>query len=135
MQNDYLIINSTNFQIQTNSTCDLLTQAIKRYQSRLFIQDCGRLNSALKGKPSFYVPRYENISKVEKFSRNYLKSLTVSFDGDCEKWPQMDMIEKYKLIVEENGSEIVGSSVWGALRGLETFAQLLGRLINFKQII
>lgn len=38
----------------------------------------------------------------------------------------MNMNEKYNLnISATKGAEIVGDSVWGALRGLETFSQML----------
>src|SRR5699024_8741716 len=55
-----------------------------------------------------------------------LTNLTIKFDGPCERLPHMNMKEGYKLIVDaKTGAEVHGESVWGALRGLETFSQMV----------
>uniref|UniRef100_A0A8C4YG21 Beta-hexosaminidase n=1 Tax=Gopherus evgoodei TaxID=1825980 RepID=A0A8C4YG21_9SAUR len=45
----------------------------------------------------------------------------------CDGFPDMDSVESYKLSTSEDPSLLSSESVWGALRGLETFSQLIWR--------
>nr|XP_042707540.1 beta-hexosaminidase subunit alpha isoform X2 [Chrysemys picta bellii] len=45
----------------------------------------------------------------------------------CDGFPNMDSVESYKLSTSEDLSLLSSESVWGALRGLETFSQLVWR--------
>ncbi|XP_032625314.1 beta-hexosaminidase subunit alpha isoform X2 [Chelonoidis abingdonii] len=45
----------------------------------------------------------------------------------CDGFPDMDSVESYKLSTSEDFSLLSSESVWGALRGLETFSQLIWR--------
>ncbi|XP_075753666.1 beta-hexosaminidase subunit alpha isoform X1 [Pelodiscus sinensis] len=45
----------------------------------------------------------------------------------CDGFPDMDSVESYKLSTSEELSLLSAESVWGALRGLETFSQLVWR--------
>ncbi|KAM7151291.1 beta-hexosaminidase subunit alpha isoform 1-T1 [Macrochelys suwanniensis] len=45
----------------------------------------------------------------------------------CDGFPDMDSVESYKLSTSEDLSLLSSESVWGALRGLETFSQLVWR--------
>lgn len=55
----------------------------------------------------------------------HLNSVAVSLMGRCEEWPHLDMDEKYELHIDDKGAFIQALSVWGLLRGLETFSQLI----------
>ncbi|EMP38930.1 Beta-hexosaminidase subunit alpha [Chelonia mydas] len=45
----------------------------------------------------------------------------------CDGFPDMDSVESYKLSTSEDLSLLSSESIWGALRGLETFSQLIWR--------
>ncbi|VDO03645.1 unnamed protein product [Rodentolepis nana] len=40
-------------------------------------------------------------------------------------WPSAEMNESYSLVVDSDGVKIIAKEVWGAIRALETFSQLL----------
>ncbi|KAL8613275.1 hypothetical protein ACOMHN_001599 [Nucella lapillus] len=81
--------------------CGVIDDAISRYRHilALFKDD-----SAEEGS---------DISKVE---------ITVE-TGRCEELPYLDMDESYSLFTHKDKVTIRSRSVWGALRGLETFSQ------------
>ncbi|KFP70941.1 Beta-hexosaminidase subunit alpha, partial [Acanthisitta chloris] len=45
----------------------------------------------------------------------------------CDGFPSLDSKENYKLSVSKGSMLLSADAVWGALRGLETFSQLVGR--------
>ncbi|KAH9393890.1 hypothetical protein TYRP_021422 [Tyrophagus putrescentiae] len=125
MTEDYHLVHSDSFRIITESSCDIITTAIKRYTtSRLFVEDCSKLNPAFKGK--FFIPHRLDHSADPK-NRGLLQNVTLkTLTADCPRWPQMDsLVEKYSIVVDEHGATITGQTVWGAIRGLETLSQLL----------
>ncbi|KAL3870313.1 hypothetical protein ACJMK2_038389 [Sinanodonta woodiana] len=90
------------FSIVHDVDCDILVAAEKRYQDLLFGKQSGRKTPSLK--------------QVEKL---HITS------GKCEKYPSIDSNESYVLKVSPGIALLESSAVWGALRGLETFSQLL----------
>jgi len=58
-----------------------------------------------------------------------LGSLVVSVDNDETPFPVLDDDESYSLVVPAGGdaATLTAATVWGALRGLETFTQLVSR--------
>uniref|UniRef100_A0A914UJ16 Beta-hexosaminidase n=1 Tax=Plectus sambesii TaxID=2011161 RepID=A0A914UJ16_9BILA len=103
------------FNFKTAYKCDIIDQAFIRYQKLLFPSskkwddniddDFGAGNDA---DPS-------------------LTFLTVTISEECPTGvPQLGMDESYKLDVPSSGAAVLtAAQVWGALRGLETFSQLL----------
>ncbi|XP_015727865.1 beta-hexosaminidase subunit alpha [Coturnix japonica] len=45
----------------------------------------------------------------------------------CNGFPSLDSKERYKLNISRDSMLLYADAVWGALRGLETFSQLVGR--------
>ncbi|CAF3009680.1 unnamed protein product [Rotaria sp. Silwood2] len=54
-----------------------------------------------------------------------LKRLNVNVEQPCEQWPSLESNESYTLVVEKGHATLNSVSIWGALRGLETFSQLV----------
>ncbi|RWS08862.1 beta-hexosaminidase subunit alpha-like isoform X3 [Dinothrombium tinctorium] len=106
---DFYYINreTFRFKIVNNSqlfNCDILLNAISRYNDLIFNNFTLRNNLRLKE----------------------LHSLEIYVKGGCEQWPRLDMDESYTLdLLQKN--LLSSRSVWGALRGLETFSQLIDK--------
>lgn len=127
MGTNNLTVDPMNLEMTTDSQCDIIVEALERYRGILLTE---------KGKPSM-----GSFKKLDVLARRKagtwvdihigasdanLTSLHVSVEGgSCERYPYLDMKESYVLAVFENGTALIKSpSVWGALRGLESFSQL-----------
>ena len=98
-------------------TCDLLVESTKRYEKLIY-------NSVLNQHIRFSA------------QRDTIKTLTVKLASECEQYPHQDMDETYTLNVTHTEPYLFSDSIWGIMRGLETFSQLVyetsasGVLIN-----
>jgi hexosaminidase len=93
--------------------CDILFAAVDRYFQLIFSPPMSqkRKDDTLKFHP--------------RRSGSTLMSLTVDLLSPCERFPSLEMDEKYDLVVSTSMSRLSSHSVWGILRGLETFSQLV----------
>ncbi|CAG2117872.1 unnamed protein product, partial [Medioppia subpectinata] len=124
---DFLQIDSTKFVFTDKSVdkCDLLSHAITRTKETAFIQSCSR--TGVDG----YKPFHQNVRTLQ---------LNANFKGDlsgieidvksCEKLPHLEMNEKYNLVVDGSArtARLESDTIWGAIRGLETFSQLVSNV-------
>lgn len=120
----YSVIKRPTFHFQVvNQTCDILTKAIDRYQKIV-------LNAGNDSRRSLF-----SASRIEKnLSRRswrsdvnfneYLEEVTVNLKAPCENLPYLGMDESYEIIVSETRATIESFSIWGILRGLESFSQM-----------
>ncbi|XP_052815810.1 beta-hexosaminidase subunit beta-like isoform X2 [Mya arenaria] len=130
-----LQLNTASFKLKIlNKNCDILEDAIKRYTNLI----------------SSHVPEehYEFIYNFDEKTRAFRehemqdKYQHVTEMGDLEihveneecRYPHVQMDESYKLVVKEGVCKLSADRVWGALRGLETFSQLLFRKFNTSQV-
>ena len=97
------------------------------------------IDNVLKFKPR-YQETYNGVF-VNADGSNSLKRLDVNVQNECVKLvPSLEMDESYTLSLSVSGGSLSAPSVWGALRGLETFSQLIhlsvdqGLFINETQI-
>lgn len=124
MTDHYFIVIPSEFQIISDSKCDLIVHGINRYKdNRFFVQDCSHLNKNFK---NHFFHKTQTTFTNDKNHIGLLKKLTLKFTGTCDKYPHLNMNESYELEVDEKGhAKISSHSVWGILKGLETFSQLL----------
>lgn len=97
------VVPSSNF-FKTSATSKILAEAFLRYTKLTFPHSA---------------QQYSNISAAS------LTSLIVNIDNDNDDYPQIDTDESYQLMVDSPGGMLHASTVYGALRGLETFSQLV----------
>lgn len=117
-QSTFFTIDPKSFKFLHTSKCDIITEAVKRYQIITFLDHCAK---------SFSDQKFKKIN-----SNRQLFNLTIKISGSCEKYPYMNMDEQYllKINTPDNVNEalLFSTTVWGALRGLETFSQLVYQL-------
>ncbi|XP_050410910.1 beta-hexosaminidase subunit beta [Patella vulgata] len=101
---DLVTFDPDNFRFNANlMNCDIVIQAIKRYTPILF--------------------GYKRVKKAEGLSPLPELKMTIS-SNKCDKYPSMAMDESYELSVSDT-TLLTANQVWGMLRGLETFSQLM----------
>nr|XP_034325789.1 beta-hexosaminidase subunit beta isoform X4 [Crassostrea gigas] len=105
---DTFTINRNAFKFRaTGQSCDILSSAFFRYQTIIF----GFREEVLKFHP--------------KFKAGSLTELDVNVKNKCDQYPYLGMDESYNLTISSSGATLNSNSVWGALRGIETFSQLV----------
>ncbi|XP_058025166.1 beta-hexosaminidase subunit beta isoform X1 [Ahaetulla prasina] len=93
------------------SNCSLLQDAFRRYYEYMF-----------------GYPKWQNQDEKKSLCETELSLLQViitSKDSECDKFPSITSDEAYHLQVSKPTSVLKADKVWGVLRGLETFSQLL----------
>lgn len=113
----FFTLQPQSFKFLHSSKCDIIIEAVKRYQNLLFLDHCSKESNQIypmKDAPG---------------SSGQLYNLTIKISGSCEKYPYMNMDEQYLLKINTpdnvNSALLFSTTVWGALRGLETFSQLV----------
>ncbi|XP_021923175.1 beta-hexosaminidase subunit beta-like, partial [Zootermopsis nevadensis] len=120
----YVVVRPTVFRFEvTREDCDLLQEAVKRYY-RVILQT---LDSDVRKRKSRRVAD-KRWKKDPKF-KAYLDSLEIQLMAPCEVLPYLNMDEHYELRIDSpdlpGAALLTSQSVWGVLRGIETFSQLL----------
>ncbi|KAM6975776.1 beta-hexosaminidase subunit beta isoform 2-T2 [Tautogolabrus adspersus] len=107
-------------------SCSLLKDAYRRYYEYMFgSSKRQQLNKSRKAGPS---------------ELTELQVWITSPDSECDGYPSVTSDESYELSVDQPYAVLRAPKVWGALRGLETFSQLLfeddygAKSINATQI-
>ncbi|VVC99098.1 unnamed protein product [Leptidea sinapis] len=108
--------NPSHFSVKvTGHNCTILAKAIERYS--YIIKSKNGVRRSLE-------PRRKKKSAHRSSSyQGRLAGLDVELTAPCEEYPHFEMDESYNLNVSAT-SVLRSSSIWGAIRGLETFAQL-----------
>jgi hexosaminidase len=127
---EFYSINAIKFQFISKAAekCEILEKSIARYEKKTFIEDCSLLGP--KGKiANFKIKQVFNVSNYG----GMISYVTIEMKT-CEQLPHMNMNENYTIIVDKNGAVIRSDTNWGAIRGLETFSQLV-RQVGVNQFI
>ncbi|XP_029290292.1 beta-hexosaminidase subunit alpha isoform X3 [Cottoperca gobio] len=89
-------------------------------------QGCSVLDAAFKRYFPLIFPDYTSGNGVLRFNQEQAFTVEISVDhDDCESYPNEDTSEKYNLSVSAGQASLNAETVWGAVRGLETFSQLV----------
>ncbi|XP_026686785.1 beta-hexosaminidase subunit alpha-like [Diaphorina citri] len=105
----------------SGKSCDILEDAILRYTEIL------KTNWRNLTKFDSVVTAPNIVGKTIK--------LKIRLLNECEKYPHIDMDEKYTLEIKNSSCLLTSQSIWGILRGLETFSQLPIPAPNGDQLI
>ncbi|XP_027376119.1 beta-hexosaminidase subunit beta-like [Bos indicus] len=90
-------------------SCAVLQEAFRRYYDYIF----GFYKWPLG---SDNIPREMELQKLE---------VSVIMDPECDSFPSITSDESYTLLVKGSVATLTANRVWGVLRGLETFSQLI----------
>lgn len=118
-----LNVDRENFLFMVAKRCDILQEAFVRYERLIF----GSSSTTLKFAS---LKKLQNLRKPKAGDTTVLSALQVNVFSDCDdssrKYPSLTSDESYSLEITEKGMAVLNASeVWGALRGLETFSQLI----------
>ncbi|XP_032675965.1 beta-hexosaminidase subunit beta-like [Odontomachus brunneus] len=124
LKEDFYLLRPSNFDIRVSGeTCDIVTEAIERY-TRIILTEARIARLVTEGQPRTSV-------RDDPHFRGTLEALSIHLLQPCEQngehWPHLHMDESYKLEINETSQVAVlrAEAVWGILRGLETFSQVL----------
>ncbi|XP_048224008.1 beta-hexosaminidase subunit beta [Perognathus longimembris pacificus] len=112
-----LRLSPENFYIRhgLNSTagpsCSLLQEAFRRYYDYIF---------------GFHKWHHGHF-RVQAGSQLEQLVVSIVLESQCDSFPNVSADESYTLLVQEPVAVLKANRVWGALRGLETFSQLIYR--------
>ncbi|XP_023335137.1 beta-hexosaminidase subunit alpha [Eurytemora carolleeae] len=136
-QSDFFLLRSSVFRFEIGSShihgpCDIIDSAISRYYKRVFPPSAtdivSYLDSSNKRKRRRDARREV---RTDPSYRGYLDSVEILMNNKagCEKLPHLDMDEHYEVKInspdDPGKAKIIAFTVWGILRGLETFSQLV----------
>ncbi|XP_074030634.1 beta-hexosaminidase subunit beta [Leptinotarsa decemlineata] len=121
----YFIVRPQLFRFKANdsSGCFVLREALIRY-SNIINDHYGIIAENLE------TVDHEFHKKTWLADKNYLGSLSsldITFSEPCndKEYPKLNMDEKYQLNITKEAAVLKAATIWGILRGLETFSQLL----------
>ncbi|XP_071555936.1 beta-hexosaminidase subunit beta [Temnothorax nylanderi] len=124
VKEDFYLLRPSNFDFRVNGDmCDIVTEAIERY-TRIILTEARIARLVTEGQPRTSV-------RDDPHFKGTLEALSIRLLQPCEQngehWPHLYMNETYKLEINETSSVAVlwAESVWGILRGFETFSQIL----------
>lgn len=110
-----LFLSAENFQIvhdpssTAGPSCSLLQEAFRRYYNYVF---------------GFY-KRHHGPAKFQDGPELQKLVVSINLESECDSFPSLSSDESYSLLVKEPVALLKANRVWGALRGLETFSQLV----------
>jgi len=106
-------LSANRFQITTNMAveCDIIEENKVFYQNILFASKLVAIENAAS----------RNDSQEKALTE---LNIEIGTPSECPKYPNSTMDESYELQILTGSAKLKANSVWGAIRGLETFSQL-----------
>uniref|UniRef100_A0A182JLR9 Beta-hexosaminidase n=1 Tax=Anopheles atroparvus TaxID=41427 RepID=A0A182JLR9_ANOAO len=114
-----------------NYTCDILTKALQRYQKIVIaIGNTTRRAMASRTFPlesgnSVHRSKRHRSWRTDPNFNGYLEVALVNLKAPCETLPHLSMDENYTITVDDSQAVLSSYSIWGILRALESFAQMV----------
>ncbi|EDS44385.1 beta-hexosaminidase beta chain [Culex quinquefasciatus] len=122
---NYFGIDPVTFQFKvTGHTCDILDKAIERYYGIVFsvANDFGSTETnAINSRNLFAKQATLDYSNFFGF----LDEVEVHLKEPCEEWPYFEMDESYRISLNKFEYKLQSSTIWGILRALESFSQMV----------
>ncbi|XP_045194091.2 beta-hexosaminidase subunit alpha-like [Mercenaria mercenaria] len=115
------------FNILNKNQCDILTEAVNRYKNIIenHITE-EHYNFPFNFNEQTFRDNQKEMEK--KYSTvTTMSDLDIFVTNTRCGYPHLNMNESYQLELRPNIAKLTAEEVWGALRGLETFSQLLFR--------
>lgn len=119
----FYLLRASTFQLNVvGKTCDIVADAVERYKA-IILAEARIAKISSQGHARSQIRDNTTITDT-------LNTLNIHLREPCEKdgnhWPYLGMDESYKLNINETSTvDLYAKTVWGILRGLETFSQLL----------
>jgi len=146
-QQEFLVLRSNSFRFEVTSEnihgpCDILDNALTRFTKRVFPPAAANVYSHLD--PQHRKKRRREARKELKNDQMYkgfldVVEIVMNNKAGCEKYPHMDMDEHYEVKInspdEPGRARIIAFSIWGILRGMETFSQLVYASMEFGDTV
>nr|XP_037285324.1 beta-hexosaminidase subunit alpha-like [Rhipicephalus microplus]XP_037285325.1 beta-hexosaminidase subunit alpha-like [Rhipicephalus microplus] len=121
--NKTLSVDASTFSFQYEGSCPVVQQALKRYQRQILFQNCSRSETPEGARRR---RTRSALSPQTPSHDGHLDVLLVTVSHQCEDIPDHRMDESYSLSISSTEESFISArSVWGVLRGLETFSQLV----------
>ncbi|KAH9503535.1 hypothetical protein Btru_068140 [Bulinus truncatus] len=121
----YLISRDFRF-VPTGITCDILDEALVRHLQRVLRGSVEDMYDNLQNADGTNIEdpalRYE---REEFINVPVITRVEIKVRKPCEKYPSLESDESYDLVVRKKKTYIWANEIWGVLRGLETFGQLV----------
>ncbi|KAH9503536.1 hypothetical protein Btru_068142 [Bulinus truncatus] len=121
----YLISRDFRF-VPTGITCDILDEALVRHLQRVLRGSVEDMYDNLQNADGTNIEdpalRYE---REEFINAPVITRVEIKVRKPCEKYPSLESDESYDLVVRKKKTYIWANEIWGVLRGLETFGQLV----------
>ncbi|XP_065335395.1 beta-hexosaminidase subunit beta-like [Cloeon dipterum] len=126
----YMAVRTNIFRFNVlSNTCDILDDALLRYYRYLVLErEAAWSDRAYERMKSNKIPTgFDSINSKATFRGN-LDVLDVELTSPCENLPYQGMDESYELKIDTPdlpmAGRLISQSIWGILRGLESFVQL-----------
>ncbi|XP_041368058.1 beta-hexosaminidase subunit beta-like isoform X2 [Gigantopelta aegis] len=130
-RNDKMIyrIDEDHFEIRTDSAgCDVMEEAVVRYTKRIVLNSLEDLYDNLQNAEATTLNDPRGKYSTDLYvNAPVISALNVYIKKPCKDvtYPSITSDESYHIIIKSNQTVLEANEVWGALRGLETFSQLV----------
>lgn len=117
------LIEPDTFGVQFNAsyeTCDIFMEVVQRYRRTFFADDCSLLS------PTNKKPQRVSRTWIRLNSKANLQILQLDIQNfSCPDVVPIDADEYYEIKVHQGTAKMSSNTIWGLIRGFETFSQLI----------